>query len=124
MQTLHRREPEIWELGKKTQQALDVAVQSTVRRQITEKTENHAMRELVAKSLPPFYEVYQEVHCLAKDGSSRRVDIIAINRGNDTAIIIDPTVRFETAVEQPIAVHEEKKIIYDPTIQYFRTRTD
>ncbi|KAJ4446111.1 hypothetical protein ANN_12803 [Periplaneta americana] len=59
-------------------------------------------------------------HCLAKDGSSRRVEIIAIDRINDKAIIIDPTVRFETAVEQPVAVHEEKKTIYDPTIQYFR----
>ncbi|KAJ4447605.1 hypothetical protein ANN_09612 [Periplaneta americana] len=64
-------------------------------------------------------QVHQEVHCLAKDGSSRRVDIIAIDRRNDRAIIIDPTVRFETAVEQPVAVHEEKKTIYDPTIQYF-----
>ncbi|KAJ4445070.1 hypothetical protein ANN_06869 [Periplaneta americana] len=72
------------------------------------------------ESLPSFYEVYQEVDCLAKDGSSRRVDIIAIDRGNDTAIIIDPTVHFETAVEEPIVVHEEKKTIYDPTIEYFR----
>ncbi|KAJ4434474.1 hypothetical protein ANN_23036 [Periplaneta americana] len=64
--------------------------------------------------------VHQEVHCLAKDGSSRRVDIIAIDTRNDRAIIIDPTVRFETAIEQPVAVHEEKKTIYDPTIQYFR----
>ncbi|KAJ4435116.1 hypothetical protein ANN_23691 [Periplaneta americana] len=42
------------------------------------------------------------------------------DRRNDRAIIIDPTVRFETAVEQPVAVHEEKKTIYDPTIHYFR----
>ncbi|KAJ4444571.1 hypothetical protein ANN_06366 [Periplaneta americana] len=83
-------------------------------------TRHHAIRELIAKSLPSFYEVHQEVHCLAKDGSSRRVDIIAIDRGKDTAIIIDPIVRFETAVEQPIALHEEKKTIYDPTIEYFR----
>ncbi|KAJ4427585.1 hypothetical protein ANN_25233 [Periplaneta americana] len=83
-------------------------------------TRHHAIRELSAKSLPSFYEVHQEVHCLAKDGSSRRVDIIATDRRNDRAIIIDPTVRFKTAVEQPVAVHEEKKTIYDPTIQYFR----
>ncbi|KAJ4438463.1 hypothetical protein ANN_14408 [Periplaneta americana] len=83
-------------------------------------TRHHAIRELIAKSLPFFCEVHQEVHCLAKYGSSRRVDIIAIDRGNTTAIIIDPTVRFEIAVEQPIAVHEEKKTIYDPTIEYFR----
>ncbi|KAJ4446752.1 hypothetical protein ANN_13449 [Periplaneta americana] len=83
-------------------------------------TRHHAIRELIAKSLPSFYEVHQEVHCLAKDGSYRRVDIIAIDRKNDRAIIIDPTVCFETAVERPVAVHEEKKTIYDPTIQYFR----
>ncbi|KAJ4449353.1 hypothetical protein ANN_00751 [Periplaneta americana] len=59
------------------------------------------------------------VYVWNKDGNSRRVDIIAIDRGNGRAIIIDPTVRFETAVEQPVAVHEEKKTIYDPTIQYF-----
>ncbi|KAJ4448138.1 hypothetical protein ANN_10150 [Periplaneta americana] len=45
--------------------------------------------------------IHQEAHCLAKDGNSRRVYIIAIDRGNDRAIIIDPTVHFETAVEQP-----------------------
>ncbi|KAJ4448397.1 hypothetical protein ANN_10413 [Periplaneta americana] len=60
------------------------------------------------------------IHCLAKDGSSRRVDIIAIDRRNDRAIIIDPNLRFETAVEQSVTVHEGKKTIYDPTIQYFR----
>ncbi|KAJ4443380.1 hypothetical protein ANN_05048 [Periplaneta americana] len=76
------------------------------------------LRENLGKNLNQ--EVHQEVHSFAKDGSSRRVDIIAIDRRNDRAIIIDPTVRFETAVEQPIAVHEEKKTIYDPTIQYFR----
>ncbi|KAJ4431103.1 hypothetical protein ANN_19698 [Periplaneta americana] len=83
-------------------------------------TRHHAIRELIAKSLPSFYEVHQEVHCLIKDVSPRRVDIIAIDRGNGRAIIIDPTVRFETAVEQPVAVHEEKKTIYDPTIEFFR----
>ncbi|KAJ4441861.1 hypothetical protein ANN_11721 [Periplaneta americana] len=67
-----------------------------------------------------FYEVHQEVHCLAKDGSFRRVDIIAIDRGNDTAIIIDPALRFETTVEQSKVVHKEKKTIYDPTTEYFR----
>ncbi|KAJ4446795.1 hypothetical protein ANN_13493 [Periplaneta americana] len=87
---------------------------------LVQNTRHHAIRELIAKSLAFFYEVHQEVHCLAKDGSSRRVDIIAIDRGNDRAIITDPTVRFETEVEQPIAVNEEKKTIYDPTIQYFR----
>ncbi|KAJ4443554.1 hypothetical protein ANN_05227 [Periplaneta americana] len=83
-------------------------------------TRHHAIRDLIAKSLPSFYEVRQEVHCLAKDGISLQVDIIAIDRGNDRAIIIDPTVRFETAVEQPVAVHEGMKTIYDPTIQYLR----
>ncbi|PSN41401.1 hypothetical protein C0J52_25739 [Blattella germanica] len=37
-------------------------------------------------------------------GSSRRIDIIAINKSNMEAEIIDPTIRFEINSEQPLEV--------------------
>ncbi|KAJ4439626.1 hypothetical protein ANN_07754 [Periplaneta americana] len=83
-----------------------------------------ALLILHSTSMPGLINIFQIVGWIVvvrisgRDESSRRVDI-AIDRGNDPAIIIDPTVRFETAVEKPIVVHEEKKTIYDPTIEYF-----
>ena len=85
-------------------------------------TRHHAIRELIAKNLLPTFEVHQEVHCIAEQGSSRRVDIIAIDREKDTAIIIDPTVRFETGENQPLEVNEEKKGIYEATVNYLKEK--
>ncbi|KAJ4446864.1 hypothetical protein ANN_13564 [Periplaneta americana] len=41
------------------------------------------------------WEVHEEVHCISEDDSHRRADIIAINRQQQKAIIIDPTIRME-----------------------------
>ena len=64
-------------------------------------------------------EVYEEVHCLSVNDSNRRIDIIAIKRKHQTAEIVDPTIRFETANTQPSDVDKEKKSIYEPTVPYF-----
>ncbi|KAJ4426555.1 hypothetical protein ANN_27369 [Periplaneta americana] len=37
------------------------------------------------------WEVYEEVHSLAENGSTRRPDIIAIDRRNQRSLILDPT---------------------------------
>ena len=66
------------------------------------------------------FEVHEEVPCIAEGGSSRRIDIIAIDRNKNAAFILDPTVRYETSPDQPGEVHEEKCKIYEPTISYFQ----
>jgi hypothetical protein len=42
-------------------------------------------------------------------GSLRRSDIVAINKGRDYGLIIDPTIRLEINESQPQDVHEEKQ---------------
>ncbi|KAJ4430994.1 hypothetical protein ANN_19587 [Periplaneta americana] len=46
------------------------------------------------------WEVYEEVHCLTKNESTRRADIIAINHRNQRSLILDPTVHFERNAQQ------------------------
>ncbi|KAJ4432421.1 hypothetical protein ANN_21040 [Periplaneta americana] len=43
---------------------------------------------------------HAEVHCIFEDDSHRRADIIAINRQQQKAIIIDPTIRMERDLNQ------------------------
>ena len=57
-------------------------------------------------------EVYVEVHCVASNGSNRRVDIFAVDRSKKLGYISDPTVRFDTYDELPLDVDMEKKQIY------------
>ncbi|KAJ4433629.1 hypothetical protein ANN_15939 [Periplaneta americana] len=64
-------------------------------------------------TLLPF-EVDQEVQGQATQGRVRRIDIIAIK--NNSAYILDPTIRFEIHTDQPHEVDSEKKRIYEPTI--------
>ncbi|KAJ4431874.1 hypothetical protein ANN_20480 [Periplaneta americana] len=47
------------------------------------------------------YEVYEEVGCVSSDGSTRRADIIIIDRQKDKDVILDPTIRFEMHEQQP-----------------------
>ena len=68
------------------------------------------------------YEVYEEVPCIALQGGSQRIDRIAIDRKNNSAFILDPTIRSETDSNQPEVVNIEKKDIYDATILYFQEK--
>jgi hypothetical protein len=68
-------------------------------------------------------EVDYEVHCLAESGSTRRSDMVVIDRAHGKGYIFDPTIRFEASLEQPLEVDSEKKRIYEPTIPFFRERT-
>ncbi|KAJ4434019.1 hypothetical protein ANN_16338 [Periplaneta americana] len=49
----------------------------------------------------PSYEVYEEVGCVSSDGSTKRTDIIIIDRQKDKGVILDPTIRFEMHEQQP-----------------------
>ncbi|KAI5731459.1 hypothetical protein M8J77_010249 [Diaphorina citri] len=91
--------------------------------QLTRISRHDAVRSLLAKELKKQYdEVYEEVQGIASDGSTRRIDIIAIDRKKKKGIIVDPTVRFETSAEQPDEVNEEKRSIYIPTIPYYKEK--
>uniref|UniRef100_A0A1B6EVT8 Reverse transcriptase zinc-binding domain-containing protein n=1 Tax=Cuerna arida TaxID=1464854 RepID=A0A1B6EVT8_9HEMI len=84
-------------------------------------TRHHKIRSLIAKNLKENgYEVYEEVHGLAKNGSTRIIDIICIQ--NSIGTILDPTIRFETDQNQPLKTNEEKIIIYEETIQFYKTK--
>ncbi|KAL1452451.1 hypothetical protein WDU94_006682 [Cyamophila willieti] len=83
---------------------------------------HNTVRSLIAKELGKQYEVYEEVSGLADDGSTRRIDIIAIDRKKERRIIVDPTVRFERDANQPQDVNEEKRNIYLPTTTYYKEK--
>ncbi|KAJ4451137.1 hypothetical protein ANN_02578 [Periplaneta americana] len=56
---------------------------------------HHAVRSMLAEALKEVgFTVHQEVQGLATQGSVRRIDIIAIK--NNSAYILDSTIRFET----------------------------
>lgn len=94
---------------------------SCPRSALLRNTRHHMIRSRIASALKQKkFEVFEEVSCIADGGSSRRIDIIAIDRNKNTAIILDPTVRCESGAEQPNEVHLEKCKIYEPTIRYFQ----
>ncbi|KAJ4428057.1 hypothetical protein ANN_24071 [Periplaneta americana] len=64
----------------------------------------------------------EEVFCLATNGSSRRIDIIAYSQTTKKCYIIDPTIRIETGSSQPEDVNQEKINIYLPTVDYFKAK--
>jgi hypothetical protein len=71
---------------------------------------HHHIRRIIASDMEKQgYEVHEEVHTL-----SRRIDIIAIDRRNKKAYVIDPTVRIKFNTSQPQAVQAEKQSIYNP----------
>lgn len=85
---------------------------------------HNTVRSLIAADLKKRFEVYEEVQGIAEGGSTRRIDIIAIDRQNKKGFIIDPTIRFESRESQPQDVNEEKRNIYLPTIPYYKGKYD
>ncbi|KAJ4433976.1 hypothetical protein ANN_16295 [Periplaneta americana] len=62
----------------------------------------------------------QKIRDHFQQGSVRRIDIIAIK--NNSAYILDPTIRFETHADQPHEVDSEKKRIYEQTIPFYKDK--
>ncbi|KAJ4430024.1 hypothetical protein ANN_22232 [Periplaneta americana] len=82
---------------------------------------HHAVHSMLAEALKEVgFIVHQEVQGLATQGSVRRIDIIAIK--NNSAYLLDPTIRFETHADQPHEVDSEKKRIYEPTISLYKDK--
>ena len=84
---------------------------------------HHRIHLLIAQALQEKHlNVHEEVPGIADNGGTRRVDIIAITPDASAAVILDPTVRFETYADQPIEVNLEKRNIYLPTIPYYKKK--
>ena len=58
------------------------------------------------------FDCYEEVQCTDKDGSIRKVDIIAFEPGSETAFMVDPTIRYETNNDIGQDVQAEKEGLY------------
>ena len=61
-----------------------------------------------------YLEVYEEVHCVAFNGSNIRVDIFSIDHSKKLGYILDPTVRFDTYDEvlvSSLEVEEQQNIL-------------
>ncbi|KAJ4440180.1 hypothetical protein ANN_08318 [Periplaneta americana] len=70
------------------------------------------------ENMDTIYHLYEEVGCISSDGSTRRADIIIIDRQKDKGVILDPTIRFEIHEQQPQEVCREKQVIYEPCCQH------
>ena len=57
-------------------------------------------------------DCYEEVQCTDKDGSVRKIDIVAFEPGSERAFIVDPTVRYETNGDIGQEVQKEKERLY------------
>ncbi|KAJ4441003.1 hypothetical protein ANN_10852 [Periplaneta americana] len=81
---------------------------------------HNTVRSIITASIRQnaFYEVYEEVACVSSDGSTRRADIIIIDRQKDKGVILDPTIHFEMHEQQPQKVCREKQVICEPCCQY------
>ncbi|KAJ4446015.1 hypothetical protein ANN_12701 [Periplaneta americana] len=66
--------------------------------------------------------VHEEVHYISEDDSHRRADIIAINRQQQKAVIIDPTIRMERDLNQAHQVDHEKRAIYESCIPHLSAK--
>lgn len=90
--------------------------------ELLRNTRHHRVRSLIAKALrEKHYSVFEEVHGVSDDGSTRRIDMIAFQDTNK-GWIIDPTIRMESHADQPIEVHNEKCSIYNATISYYKNK--
>ena len=87
---------------------------------------HHRVRSLIAQALREKHlTVHEEVPGIADNGSTRRIDIglIAITPDASTALILDPTVRFEKHADQPIEDNSlEKRNMYIPTFPYYKKK--
>lgn len=80
---------------------------------------HNKMRSIIASELKSHgWTVFEEVDCIADQGSTRRIDILAFNKSKK-GYIIDPTIRFESNNPQHASdVDIEKRSIYEPCVDY------
>ncbi|KAJ4449165.1 hypothetical protein ANN_00561 [Periplaneta americana] len=84
---------------------------------------HHLIRSKIAAALRNKDRIVEEeISCLAENGSTRLVEILAYNADTKQGIIVDPTIRFEVGCHQSAEVHHEKKSIYEPIANYFKLK--
>ncbi|KAJ4435004.1 hypothetical protein ANN_23577 [Periplaneta americana] len=64
------------------------------------------------------------VRCGIQHDSTRRADIVVIDRKKNTGTILDLTIRFEKDAQRPKLTDAEQRIIYEPSIPYFSKQYD
>ena len=79
----------------------------------------HALAELLRAA---GLQTFDEAPCRDRLGSTRRVDILAVDVQRKKAYVIDPTVRFETNADVDAIVREEKSSIYESCIPDLKLR--
>ncbi|KAJ4448053.1 hypothetical protein ANN_10065 [Periplaneta americana] len=77
-------------------------------RRITNKLVERALRKEASS-----------VYCRRQDDSTRRIDIVVIDRKKNTVTILDPTIRFERDAQRPKLTDDEKRVIYEICIPCF-----
>ncbi|KAJ4437930.1 hypothetical protein ANN_13869 [Periplaneta americana] len=74
---------------------------------------HHRARTAIVKLLRNRgWEVHEEIHCVSEDDYHRRVDIIAINRRTQKAMVLDPTICFERDTNQALQINDGKRAKY------------
>ncbi|KAJ4439012.1 hypothetical protein ANN_14968 [Periplaneta americana] len=70
--------------------------------EVLRNSRHHRIRSMTAEQFRSInFQVFEEVHGLADNGSTRRIDMIAIPPNNNNGYIIDLTARFEKQKSQP-----------------------
>ncbi|KAJ4433416.1 hypothetical protein ANN_15675 [Periplaneta americana] len=89
--------------------------------EVLRNSRHHRIRSMITEQFSSInFKVFEEVHGLADNGRTRRIDMIAIPPNNNNGYIIDPTVRFEKQKSQPEDVNRGKKNdICVRTVPYF-----
>ncbi|KAJ4445966.1 hypothetical protein ANN_12652 [Periplaneta americana] len=87
--------------------------------ELLRKNRHHRARTAIANLLRNRgWEVHEEIHCGSEDDSHRRVDIIAINRRTQKAMVLDPTICFERDTNQALQMNDDKRAEYVPCLPY------
>ncbi|KAJ4426724.1 hypothetical protein ANN_26523 [Periplaneta americana] len=77
---------------------------------------HHRARTAIANLLRNRGWEVHEIHCVSEDDSHRRVDIIAINRRTQKAMVLDPTICFERDTNQALQINDDKRAKYVPCL--------
>jgi hypothetical protein len=78
---------------------------------------HHEIRSHIANGFKTKgFDVFEEV----TSDRGTRIDMIVIDKKRKTGLILDPTIRFESAENQAVVVDEEKRDYYKNTIPYFK----
>ena len=77
----------------------------------------HQLRQLLEKK---GYHCYEEVFAVDSEGSQHFSDIFAFHNDDPRALIVDPTIRYETNdLDKASNVEYEKHQIYSKCVEYY-----